>query len=362
MIRIPKPSYLRSQLLHQKRPDAAMYRVLTYLAEMYHLGYIKRCHRIPCTLRPNFIVTTSRGKYIFRRQHLSETDIAYEHQVLDHLQQRAFPAPRILLNKADLAWSAIDGALYSVYEFIDGYCPENFLWWPAAKREIITQCGRTLGEYHQAVADLVPSFYKWNGYCPAEHKRWSEGNWFRQILADIRPLLQKPTATSPMDHFTRARIDAIERMLELEPVVESCLDLSKVVIHGDFAPWNILFRRGQPPVVLDFNESRLDLKIYDVTLATFWFAWRDNRLDQDRALAFQTGYCQTGQLSDVDISLASSAFQWIMARSLTERLYIHYLQQRPLNSSPAGMEKQYRMCIFARQQPQQLVAGLKEKV
>jgi Ser/Thr protein kinase RdoA (MazF antagonist) len=288
--------------------------------------------------------------------------VAYEHQVLDYLQQHGFPAPRMLLNQAGQAWSAIDEVLYSVYEFTEGYFPTNFLWWPAARRDIITQCGRTLGEYHQAVANLVPSFYKWNGYRPTEHKRWREGDWFLQALKVIRPLLQKPTANSPIDDFTRSHIDDIDKMLRLESVVEDRSELSKLVIHGDYAPWNVLFRPGQSPLVLDFNESRLDLKIYDVVLATFWFAWRNSHLDQDRVLALQAGYSETGQLSEIDISLAGPVFQWIMARSLTERLYHHYTGKRLLTKGPADLETQYEMCVFAEQQPQQLVAGLKGKM
>jgi Ser/Thr protein kinase RdoA (MazF antagonist) len=358
-LRIPRPSYLLSQLSPREEPNAALYQVLARLAELYQLGGIRTCYRAPRTLSLNFIVTTPRGKYVFRRHHLSEADVAYEYQVLDYLQQRGFPAPRMLTNQAGQAWSAIDGSLYSAYEFVAGYCPTNFFWWPSARREMIAQCGRTLAEYHQAVADLVPSAYKWNGYRPTEHTRWREGDWFRQVLKDIRSLLQKPTATSLLDDFVRSRIDALDKMLRLESGVEERSDLSKLVIHGDYAPWNVLFRPEQSPFVLDFNESRLDLKIYDVMLAIFWFAWRGDHLDQDRALAFQAGYSESGQLSEADSNLAGSVFQWIMARSLIERLYLHYLrQQRVWTTGPAGMEKQYKMCVFAQQQPQQLVAGL----
>ena len=357
-IRIPRPSYMLSQLTPRQRPDGTLYQVLTHLAETYQLGEIQTCHRARRSTSLNFVVTTSRGKFVFRRHRLSEDAVAYEHQVLDHLQQRDFPAPRLLLNQAGQAWSTLNGSLYSVYEFAEGYCPTSFLWSPAAWRHIITQYGHTLGKYHQAVADLVPSAYKWNGYRPTEHRRWREGDWFRQTLANIRPLLQKPTATNPIDDWTRSRIDTIERMLRLESLVEEHPGLSKLVIHGDYAPWNVLFRRRQPPFVLDFNEARLDLKIYDIMLATFWFAWRGSHLYQNVVLPFQAGYNETGQLREVDISLAGSVFQWIMARSLTERLHTHYLGQRPLRAGPTGMEEQCQMCAFAEQQPQQLAAGL----
>jgi len=361
MIRIPKPSYILSQLSQSQRPDAGLHQVLTRVTEAYQLGEIWAYRRAPHSTSLNFIATTSQGKFLFRRHRLSEDAVAHEYQVLEHLRRCGFPAPRMLMNSAGQAWSAFDGALYSVYEYVEGYCPANFLWWSATWRSIITQYGRTLGRYHRAVADLVPSAYKWSGYRPAEHRRWCEGEWFRQALAQIRPLLQRPTATSPIDDFARSRIDAIDRMLRLESVVEGRSDLSRLVIHGDYSPWNVLFRPGAPPFVLDFNEARLDLKVYDIVLATFWFAWRGNHLDQDRALAFQAGYCETGQLHEADVSLAGPVFQWIMARSLVERLHTHYLGQR-LRGSPAGMEKQYQMCVFVEQQPQQLVAGLKEAI
>lgn len=367
MLRIPKPSYVLSQLRPCQRPNAALYHVVTYLAGLYRLGEIQTCQCARASMSVNFIVTTSRGKFVFRCHHLSEDEVRYECQVLEHLQRRDFPAPRMLRNQAGQAWSAIDGSLYSVYEFVDGYFPTDFVWLPTTRREIIVQCGRTLGEYHRSVADLIPSAYKWNGYRPADHRRWVEGEWFRQALVDIRSLLRESTAVSPIDEFARSRIDAIEGMLRLEPVVEGRSDLSRLVIHGDYSPWNVLFRPEHLPFVLDFGESRLDLKVYDVVLATFWFAWRGDRLDQDRALAFQAGYCETGELNEADLSLAGSIFQWIMARSLTRRLHKHYVEHGFLvkgrpgleEQYQAGIERQYQMCVFAAQQPQQLVAGLK---
>ena len=359
MVRIPKPAYVFSRLSPGQRPDAELYQVLIHLAELYQLGEIRACRRVQQSTSLNFVVTTPRDKFVFRQHRLSEDQVEYEHQVLEHLKRRDFPAPRMLVNQAGQAWCAIDGSLYSVYEFMEGYFLSDFLWWPAGRRDMIVQCGRTLGKYHQAVADLVPSAYKWNGYRPGEHRRWRGGDWFRQAVAEIRPFLQKPTATSPIDDWTRSRIDAIDQMLDLEPAVEGRSDLSKVVIHGDYAPWNILFRPGQFPAVLDFNESRLDLKIYDVVLATFWFAWRGHRPDQERVRAFQSGYCETGQLCEIDTSLAGSVFRWIMARSIIERLYKQYPGPRPVLKRPASLERQYQMCVFAKQHPQQLLAGLK---
>lgn len=358
MIRIPKPSYLLAQLRPRQRPDGTLYQVLAHLAERYQLGSMRQCYHAPQSVNSlNFVVLTSRGKFVFRRHRLSEETVAHEHQVLDYLQQRNFASPRVLLDPAGQAWCAIEGGLYSVYEFAEGYCPADFWWWPSARQSVLYQAGRTLSEYHRAVAGLVPSFHKWDGYRPTEHKRWREGEWFRRALQDIRAWLQKPTANSPLDEWTRAHIDALEQMLQLEPVVEGCSELSKLVIHGDFAPWNILLRSGQPPFVLDFNAARLDLKIFDIVFATFWFAWRRERLDLGRATAFQAGYCETGRLREIDVRLAGDVFQWLMARAVSERLRRHY-QEHVLLQGPQGPERFYQMCVFVQRQTHQLVNEL----
>jgi hypothetical protein len=120
-LRIPRPSYLLSQLSPREKPNAALCQVLTHLTKLYQLGEIQVCYRATRSLSLNFLVTTSQGKFVFRRHNLSEADVAYEYQVLEHLQQRGFPAPRMLTNQAGQAWSVIDRSLYSVYEFSNGF-------------------------------------------------------------------------------------------------------------------------------------------------------------------------------------------------------------------------------------------------
>jgi Ser/Thr protein kinase RdoA (MazF antagonist) len=359
--RLPKPSYLWSQLSPRQKPDPGLSKLIDHLAQIYRLGEIKNCYRAPYTNSLNFFVITPQGKFVVRRHNLSEAAVAYEHQILAYLNERSFPAPKMLLTEEGQGWVTVNETRYSLYEFVEGYSPTNFVWWPGARREIIAQCGRTLGKYHQVVADLRPTAYKWNGYRPTEHKRWREGEWFRQALAEIQGWLQNSKATGPFDDFARSHLDAFEAMLRLESVVETRSELSKLVIHGDYAPWNILFRIGRSPFILDFNESRLDLKVYDLMLATFWFAWRGDRLDLNRALALQQGYCETNQLQEIDLKLAGEIFQWIMVRSMTERLYHHYEGYRHIGKGSVVLADQYRMCVFAGQQSQQLTAGLRGK-
>lgn len=359
-IRIPKPAYLLSQLRWRKQAKATLFNLLQQVAEQYKLGEIKDCYRAPRSKSKNFIITTSQRKFVFREQHLTEDDITYEHQVITYLRLQNFPVPAMLSDKNGQPWVMIEGRPYSVYGFMTGYNPGNFLWLPTTRRDIIVECGRMLGKFHQTVVGLAPSAYKWSAYKPGGVKRWQEGEWFRLALKEIQAVLQKPGFDTPLDQFAVRHLNTFETIFELENSVEGCSKLSKVVIHGDYSPWNVFFRSNQSPIILDFNESRLELKIYDVMLAVFWFAWRNNSLNQTRSQAFLEGYYQTNSLNTFDIELAGSIFQWVMARSIVERLHKHYiLNKHPLAKSAAGLQRQYQMCLFAKEQSQQLVVSRK---
>jgi thiamine kinase-like enzyme len=332
------------------------------------------------------------------------------------------------IHREGQAWVNIDGTTLSVYEFEEGVCYTDFVWWPSQQRQLVRQAGRTLAKYHQAVSGLEPMHFKWDAYRPRAmadpraasspqdeqhprvagshvYKRWREASLYQQSLGEIRSLLRAPrvsttdqgppaevslTSSPSIDAFARSHLDEIERLLDLESVIERRSDLPKVVIHGDYTPWNLLLRPDRSFFVLDFNAARLDLRIFDVILATFWFAWRQGGLDQDRAMAFQTGYCsawdesktmtwpqpaygtpaqvertdpiQEGtpleRPSRTEIALASDIFQWLMGRSIAERLRCHYLERRLRLKTPTGLERFYQMCTFAAAQPRQLTCGL----
>ena len=359
LLRMPKPSYLIRRLSSPEKLDDALTQTLTEMADFFQLGPIERCYRAPKSNSLNVILETGTGKFVFRAHSLSEETVAHEYQVLQYLAGRNFPAPQMISGPGGEAWVKVDEALCSVYRFVEGYPAANFIWLPAARNELIRQAGRALAAYHKVVEGLRPTPFKWDGYRPTEHRRWREGQMYRNALREIRPLIERPTATRAIDQFARTHIADVERMLQLEEVVEGCSALSKLVIHGDYAPWNLLYRADQPPFILDFNSARLDLQIFDIVLATLFFAWRGNRIDMKRARVFQAGYAELGRLSNVDTEMAGSVFQWVMGRSMAERLRTHYLEEQFIIESTTGLERFYNMCLFAEQHPKQLVAGLR---
>jgi Ser/Thr protein kinase RdoA (MazF antagonist) len=69
-------------------------------------------------------------------------------------------------------------------------------------------------------------------------------------------------------------------------------DLPTTVLHGDFAPWNLLWRGAELTGLIDFDDVRLDLRAVDVAIA--------RRRDRDGVIA---GYRDAAGLSAAEVAL-----------------------------------------------------------
>ncbi|MBO0836818.1 MAG: phosphotransferase, partial [Actinobacteria bacterium] len=60
-----------------------------------------------------------------------------------------------------------------------------------------------------------------------------------------------------------------ERARELYAQIGPAEAAPRLVIHGDFAPWNLLYRDGELSGILDFEASH-----FDVAVSDFALSWR----------------------------------------------------------------------------------------
>ena len=65
-----------------------------------------------------------------------------------------------------------------------------------------------------------------------------------------------------------------------------------IVLHSDFAPWNLLFQGGQLTGIIDFDGTHLNYRVAD-----FANSWRGN---QDEVI---DGYQEIHKLTDLDWQL-----------------------------------------------------------
>jgi aminoglycoside phosphotransferase (APT) family kinase protein len=207
-------------------------------------------------------------------------DLRYELRILEALHSRGWPVARAVEEPVE-----IHGATWCLFERLNGEPPPDS-GGEAEQRER----GRLLAALHNDLADLA-------GY--GQRPGWVE----------VREVVEDPALYEELRGFER-RFPAAGRILrwhaerakELFDAIETAHTRPKLVLHGDFAPWNLLYQDGKLTGILDFEASHLDVPVADFALS-----WRGKH---DGVI---TGYNEVRPLTDVDWKLLVPTFwAWLL--------------------------------------------------
>jgi homoserine kinase type II len=134
------------------------------------------------------------------------------------------------------------------------------------------QAGSALGRIHAAFAQLPAS----SGPAP-QTARWREDmdvHGLRATIGQLRSIIARRAAegkASKFDAIADQTLAERDRDLDRVPgLLASLPHLSSQVLHGDFAPVNMLFGDGQLTAVLDFRPPDPFLIAYDLGRAAFF--------------------------------------------------------------------------------------------
>jgi Ser/Thr protein kinase RdoA (MazF antagonist) len=200
----------------------------------------------------SWLVETTGGQRVaLRRYHSHSTapDLAYEHSVLNYLASRGWvvPAPVSELCQHD-------GAFYCLTRYVPGSAV-------ARQRENAAQQrrrGRDLARLHLALRGLGERI----GQRPcwrAQHTGYTVHtalDWAAcvRVLTEHSPRLGSwLQAAAAQAHDALAAIGAEQ--------------LPLLVVHGDFAEWNVHYDRGRLAGVIDFGLTHLDSRPYELAIA-----------------------------------------------------------------------------------------------
>ena len=206
-------------------------------------------------LNRHWLVDRRGERLVLRRWAAALNNLEYEVKLLERVAALGWPVAPVLERCADTA-----GREWSLSALLSGQ-PASDKNSPREQRIR----GRLLAEFHSSL-ETIEDFGQRNGWRRCE-----------DILCDatLEPLLMAYERTNPFEalallwHLERARA----LIAPLAP-----REQAGIVVHGDFAPWNLLFHDGQLTGILDFELSHSDHRIADFALA-----WRGRYDDVIRA-------------------------------------------------------------------------------
>ena len=249
----------------------------------------------------SWLAETSGGQQlVLRRYHPGSTaaDLAYEHAVLRYLADAGWtvPVPISRLVQEDGRW----------------YCLTKHIPGQPARRESSAQQarrGRDLARLHMAMRGLAGRIGQRPGWRPQHtgvtaHTRIDWHACLRGLMAVSPRLGTWAAAAAAGTHAALAAAGADE--------------LPLMVVHGDFAEWNVHYQHGRLAGVIDFGLTHLDSRPYELAIARTYRA--AHALDAYRADMGRRGWPLT-DLEEAAIVPVYRAFRldmtaWLLHEAL----------------------------------------------
>ncbi|MBO0682853.1 MAG: phosphotransferase [Candidatus Dormibacteraeota bacterium] len=220
-------------------------------------------------------------KLILRRvgAHASES-LGYEFRVLEALHARGWPVARAVEEPSEES-----GATWCLLEHLDGQPAADHGSEPEQRER-----GRLLAALHHDLDGLTDL---------GQRSGWVEVG---EVVKDASLYDELRAFESLFPREARILRWHAERARDLYGEIGQWDAAPRLVIHGDFAPWNLLYRDGRLSGILDFETSHLDLAVADFALS-----WRGR---YDGVIA---GYEEVRPLSDLEWALLVPTFwAWLM--------------------------------------------------
>jgi len=205
----------------------------------------------------------------------SSSDVSYEIAVQRHLHVRGWPVPELVRGPVRIGRKS-----WSLFTRLPGS--------PIDETDVDRRRrGRWLAELHQSMALL--DLGQRSGFELAD-----------ELVAD--PELHESLRNYERIRPAEGRI--LRWHLDWTRAGFARLDLTRaerIVLHGDFAPWNLLFDGDRLSGILDFEAAHRNYRVADFALS-----WRGG---QDEVLA---GYSEVQQMNDLDWELLVPVFwSWL---------------------------------------------------
>jgi len=321
---IPRPTKLRHSIASKIRHPHIDTTQVRQLVSAYDLDTFKG--RTQFAIGPgrshNLILETNSGRKVVKRYKFSldREAILYEHSVLKHLVTTGFAAPRLVLNRNGETFTAIGDHYYAITDFVAGFKYTDFFISRRKQKRFIAQAARALARYHQLIDGFVPQGKKFDGFRPDGQRRWLEYDWHQTEWDKYKSLLKdRERNGTQLERFFLHNIDRLqESLVDLGQRFQSDNRLlPKLVIHGDYGPYNLLFQRGQLAAVLDFECTHFDWRAWEVIGAIYRFAGTKKGIDYDKATTFLSAYQSRLVLTNDEIAAMPDVFRFSRLRALT---------------------------------------------
>jgi len=145
----------------------------------------------------------------------------------------------------------------------------------------------------------------------------------------LRSCIRRQTKPSQFDQFSLDYLqDLVNRLAKLSDAAPNEVDIfTRQYVHGDFQPYNVLFRDERPVAVLDWERLSIQPVALEVVRSiALWFVRpHSGEIDTERAKSFLGGYLAVNKMDTDEIARMIDRFWWTKLHDLWA-FEAHYLK------------------------------------
>ncbi len=261
----------------------------------YDLGVVESITEFPRGSRrsPKVGIVAERGKFLLKRRPASRAQpdrVRLIHRVQLHLAAAGFPlAPLAPTRDGNRTFVQLRDRVYELFEFVAGHPYER-------TADETFDAGEVLARFHQATEkfEAPPTVLIPRG-------DYHDAPAVRTGLCAIGSTLSSHDSFTGDDAELAVLIQHLLGSYDHAADAAAACDLTALperLIHSDWHPGNLLFRKGKIIAVVDYDSVRLARRIIDVANGALQFSilaggdpatW-PSQLDDSRFAAFLSGY------------------------------------------------------------------------
>ncbi|MHC4792537.1 MAG: phosphotransferase [Planctomycetota bacterium] len=270
--------------------------IFEIVEELYDIGKVKEVYEIfGGYINRSFgiVVQPNEGsKDYFLRKYkrgIAVNEVKFEHALINHCIAKGLTvAARVIANRKNRTYvkPSNSRSIFAVYEYLTG--EDRYTWDnPTLNDEEYSSAAKILATFHNAARDFDPK-----GLQRVEAK-----------ILDLLPTffvgLKRFSQTAGTSKFHRYFQDHLKDILNV--INKTHIDAAETVkmpfnpIHCDYHPGNLKFENNQVVGIFDFDWSKVDLRLFDVSLALAYFcsSWEDEHDGEmllNKCILFLTTY------------------------------------------------------------------------
>lgn len=251
---------------------------------------------------PKLGIVAERGKFLLKRRPVEKARadrVRFAHRVQLHLDAAGFPIAHLVSTREGHTAVQYREQVHELFEYVPGHPYRE-------TDEESRDAGVVLARFHRALTDFaVPARMQ------APTGDYHDAPGVRTGLVGIESTL------SAHDSFTGEQSDLVQLLGELLDLYNRAAETAAAtglrdragqIIHGDWHPGNLLFRKARVVAVIDYDSVRSSQRVIDVANGALQFSILSGHdpvdwpaeLDEPRYFAFLSGYESLQALEELD--------------------------------------------------------------